>query len=534
MKIISRFITLAGGASVLAFAAACNPDLNIKNPNAPDVARAISSPGDVRQLIGSSYNTWYIGITGPCCNAGLAEPDPGIMTAVMADNMTGAFGNFGIRFNNQEPRLAYNNSSAAQDGKAASMPYDALYGALGAANDGLGAIKRGVKVAVNKSSPDETPEMQALAVLVQGLTLGTESLIFDKGFVIDEDTPPGTATLQPYGEVSAAAVSKFEKAVSLAAGKTWTVPVEFVPGINMTADNYARMANTMAARQLAYTPRTPEENALVDWARVLAFAEKGISTGPAPFDLQATGDGGNNWYDLTKGYAEYAPWIRVDQRVIQLADPTQPRVWTNQAGPPRAQPQDARFASGAPDASGNVKTPGADFWYYKSPPSAWDFARGFYLFSAWGHARYIDYGYEADVPFLGNAPFVLQAENDLLIAEALIRTGGDRARAATLINKTRVGRGRLSPLSGSSSTNDLLAAIFYERDVELYDTFPGQAWFDRRRIDKNLTYNGINIGAGLQAGTPRHLPLPAKELETLGIPVYTYGGSAPNPVHPEK
>jgi hypothetical protein len=139
-------------------------------------------------------------------------------------------------------------------------------------------------------------------------------------------------------------------------------------------------------------------------------------------------------------------------------------------------------------------------------------------------------------------PFVLPAENDLLIAEALVRTGGDKARAASLINTTRVGRGNLPALSGGSSANDLLAAIFYERDVELMGVGAGQGWFDRRRIDKNLTYGSIPIGntwgfrggSGLQLGTPRHLPLPAKELETLGLPVYTYGGAPPNPVFGEK
>jgi hypothetical protein len=111
-----------------------------------------------------------------------------------------------------------------------------------------------------------------------------------------------------------------------------------------------------------------------------------------------------------------------------------------------------------------------------------------------------------------------------------------------LINRTRVGRGNLSALSGGDSNTDLLAAIFYERDVELMDTGAGQGWFDRRRIDKSLTYNGIPIGntwsfrggSGLQLGTPRHLPVPAKELETLGLPVYTYGGAPPNPVFGEK
>ena len=145
------------GIAALMGAAACSPDLAVTNPNAPDVGRAIATPGDVRQLIGSSYNTWYLGMQSACCNNGGPEPDPGVMTAVMADNMTATFGNFGMRFNNQEPRLAYNNSSAANDGKVASMPYDNMYGALGAANDGLNAIKRGVKVAVNKSATDETP-----------------------------------------------------------------------------------------------------------------------------------------------------------------------------------------------------------------------------------------------------------------------------------------------------------------------------------------------------------------------------------------
>src|SRR5512141_3260240 len=131
MNLKKRFATLAGGAVVLAFAGACNPDLNVTNPNAPDVARAIATPSDVRQLIGSSYNTFYLGMQGN------EEPDPAVATQSMADVTTMAFGNFGSRFNGQEPRLAYNNSSAADDGRLAKDPYNGQYGALGAANDGL-------------------------------------------------------------------------------------------------------------------------------------------------------------------------------------------------------------------------------------------------------------------------------------------------------------------------------------------------------------------------------------------------------------
>ncbi len=519
-------------------ATACDPDLNVTNPNAPDVARAIATPGDVRQLIGSSYNTWYLGMQG--CAVAPCEPNPGIATGVMADNMTMAYGNYGARFNGQEPRLAYNNSSAAGDGLVASQPYDVMYSALGATNDGLNAIKRGVKVAVNATATDETPQFQAFAWMVQGLTMGFVGLVFDKGFIITEDTEQGTAALVPYAQVSAAALASFDKAIAAAQGKTWTIPGEFTGGVALTADKLGRVANTMAARQLAYTPRNSTENAAVNWARVLSYADKGISTGAAPFTLEIQGDGGNVWYDMTKGYTQrFGSWVRVDQRVIQLADPSQPVVYESTTPPPFPNIPDKRFAHGTPDANGDILEPGADFHFYKSIP--YDPARGPYFFSQWAPARYEEHSWDAEAPFTTKVPYVLAAENDLLIAEALVRTGGDKARAATLINKTRVGRGGLAALSGGASNNDLLAAIFYEREVELFDTGAALAWFDRRRIDTNLTYNGVPIGntwgfrggSNLQKGTPRSLPVPAKELETLGLPVYTFGGNAPNPIFPE-
>ena len=519
MKIVNRAGALASGAALLLASAACNPDLNVTNPNNPDVARAIATPGDVRNLIGNAYNTAYVGMQGS------ARPYPAAATSVMADNLSASFGNFGMRFNGQEPRLAYENSSGADDGRLASDPYQTLYAALGAVNDGLGAVKRGVKIQVSATSPDETDELVAFGYLTQGITLGMIGLTFDQGFVVDEDTPLGTATLTSYADVSAAAVAKYDKAIAAATGKSWTVPAEFTGGMTLTAEKLVRMANTLAARQMALTPRDPAENAAVNWGKVLEYANKGISTG-TPFSLEIEGDGGNLWYDLQKYYGAAESWMRVDQRVIQLMDPSQPVVYTSATPPPRATSPDRRLNT--------------DIVFYET--IRFDPARGVYFFTQWAHDRYRYHSFEDGTDLLGRVPWVLAAENDLLIAEALVRTGGDKARAAALINNTRVGRGGLAPLSGASSNNDLLAAIFYERDIELMNSGAGQAWFDRRRIDTNLTYNGLPIGntwgfrggSGLQKGTPRHLPVPAKELETLNIPVYTYGGDAPNPVFPEK
>jgi hypothetical protein len=374
------------------------------------------------------------------------------------------------------------------------------------------------------------------------MALGFESQVFDKGFVVTEDTE-GTATLVDYKAVRDAALASYDKAIAASAGKTWEIPGEFTTAaLKLTATNLNKMANTMAARTLAYNARNATENAATNWAKVLTYANAGISStaGGAAFDLQITGDGGNTWFDLTKGYGDLESWVRVDQRIIQEADPSQPLEYTSTTPPDRAVPADLRFARGTPDANGDIRQPGADFWYIKNIPFA--VARGVYFFSQWSHARYIDHSYEVDAPFLTTVPYVLRAENDLLIAEALIRTNGDLARAATLINNTRVTRGGLPAVTAATPKNELLGAIFYERDVELFDTGASQGWFDRRRIDPTVTYNGLAIGniwaakggSNLQKGTPRHLPLPAKELETLGMTVYTYGGNTPNPIFPEQ
>ena len=539
MNFRNRFAVLAGSAAVLALAGACNPDLDVTNPNAPDVERAISSGADVRQLIGSSYNTWYLAMQG-CLTT--CEPHTGIATGVMADNMTMAFGNFGARFNGQEPRLAFGNTSSNADARVGSLTWDGMYSALGATNDGLGAIGRGVRVATSASADDETPAFKAFAQMIQGLTMGYVALVFDKGFVVTEKTPAGEGELVPYQQVNAAAVASLDSAIANSAGQSWSIPTEFTPGISLSAANLNRMANTMAARQLAYVPRTSTENKAVNWGKVLAYAEKGISTGASPFSLQIQGDNGNTWYDITKGYVErQGSWARLDQRVVQLADPSQPVVWTSPTGTPPPFPNivDKRFAHGTKDSNGDIKQVGADFWFFNSVP--FDIARGPYFYSQWAPVRYFEHSFSAPAPFSTLVPYVLAAENDLLIAEGLVRTGGDKARAATLINKTRVTRGGLPALTGGSTNNELLGAIFYERDVELFDTGAGQAWFDRRRIDTDITYNGIptgNVwgfrgGSNLQKGTPRSLPMPAKELETLGLPVYTFGGDAPNPIFPE-
>ena len=139
----------------------------------------------------------------------------------------------------------------------------------------------------------------------------------------------------------------------------------------------------------------------------------------------------------------------------------------------------------------------------------------------------------------GPDPFYTPEMNDLLWAEGEIRSGGDKNLAATLINNSRVGRGGLAPVAGSDPDTVLIDALKYEQEIE----FMGQgatAFFNRRRSGYNApagTCPGTTCGRfpyveGLIPGTPRQMPVPAKELSLLLRSSYTFGGSKPDMAAP--
>ena len=496
MRLIHSRALLAAGGVIFALAA-CSQDLTLPNNNQPDTKRAVSTPSDVQQLAAAAVADWHDATN---------EVNPSLAFAVMADALTGSYNNFGMNLSSSEPRLAYpNNTTGGDYTSMAEDPWYGNYTALGEANDALRAMSDGIVV---------EDGYKELAMLAQGLTLGNIALIFDKGWAVDEtmEIPVPVEDLKPYQDVAAFAVSKLDAVIAATASATWTLPSNVLPldGVELTAENVGKLANTMAARIIAYTPRNATENAAVDWNKVLQYASNGISSG-TPFDFSVVEDNGTIWWDGYKAYGNYGPWLRVSMRVMHEMNPNLPERYTSCSSIPEdaAGFTDDRYAT--------------DFSYIGTIPFAC--ARGAWHFSNWEHSRYGTKAVGGDVSwyagtFAAPAPMVLAAENDLLWAEALVRTGGDLGVAADLVNKTRVVRGGLAPVAADA--NAIMDAIHYEQDIELLTTGGGLQWYNRRRID------------GLQPGTPRHLPIPAKELEIDQLPIYTFGGAAPNPVFPDQ
>lgn len=487
----------------LLFSAAC-VELDVTNPNQPDVERALSSPEDVAAIASSSVNSWWLATT---------HYEPNMMLQVTADAATANFGNFGMRFNNEQPRIAYNNNSASGDANVAARPWTRNYSAIGAANDALRAMDGGIVI---PGGVDANERVRAAALFTQAGTLSNLAMLFDQAFVVDQAST-GLPTLEPYTAVRDAARAKWDELITLTQGKAWSWDEAWLPltGGAASATTINRIANTMAARLLVYSARTlAETQSSVPWAQVLTYADRGITgTGLTDMDVAIVDDGGTLWYDYIKLYGNLHSWTRVDQRVINRMAPNIPVMFNGLPNQPQPTPTDNRLGiANLPCGSNPVSCTSAnteDFVYTGTVIG--DPGRGIWMQSPFWHRRWQNVSFTvAGSVRTGNPDVhILAAENDLIIAEALARTGGDLNRAATLVNKTRVTRGGLPAVAANAPA--ILAAIEYERDVELLNT-GGISLFDRRRID------------GLQAGTARHLPIPASELEVLALPIYTFGG----------
>lgn len=495
MKQLFRRGAAVGTLALALFAAGCKTDLTVPNLNNPDLVKVLSTGTDVQSVIGNAFATWWN-----------SEQDVNMLAlAVTADAVTANFGNFGMRFNHQQPRIPYANLAGGADQEVARAPWNRYYSAIGSANDGLKAIAAGITI----NNAATTDQYVTFAKFIRGASTAGLAMYFDQAFVVDEKADPAALALAPYATVRDAALKDLDAVIAATAGKSYSFPASFVEDLPVTAANLAKMANSLAARTLVLSSRTGTQNTAANWAKVLTYAQNGISSG-TPFNIQLTVSATNAFGNNYTAYAETQSWTRVDLRVIQAMDSTSPLAMTSTTVPPAAVSADARYGGTA--ATG-------DYQYCVSSattgcaPTIGDPARGVWMLSPYRHRRYLYMARGEPNQFLGITPVMLATENDLMWAEALVRTGGDKALAATLINKTRVTRGKLPPVDASMSTAQLLSYIRYERLIELYATSAFPAWADARRDETLYPFS------------MRSVPVPAQELQTLGLPVYTFGGA---------
>lgn len=498
--------------AVLVGVSACG-DLNVPNPNEPDARRALSDPAGVEAIAGGTFRTWFN------THQGMEAAGP---LTTMADSYTASWNNFNMRVYSSQPRTSWKNDPAEAARSSVEWYWYNYYSALSSANDVLTAIRKNNVVITDDAN---TKMVETVGVLMQGMTMGELSLNYDSAFVVDETSDLSALTFSGRTDVRDASVAKLEAAAVLAAANTFSTPASWTNGTSYDNTQIARLARTYAARILAYSARNGTENGQTNWAKVATLASAGMSSG-SKFDFEFTGDGYNNFIDDVKGWSEDLTTERVDTRVAHMLDPvTQQDPWPNPGGNPPPNSPDKRLGDGSYGTSADVaawgtipKTANAGTDFAWSGFAIFRPARGQYHQSNITHIRY-DYASFSDPAGTGGGfgivPVITAAENDLLWAEGLIRSGGNLLTAANLINNTRVGRGGLPPATPADGVAGLLTKLQYEQDIELMG-LGDPVYFNRRRID------------GLQPLTPHQMPVPAKELQVLRKELYTFGGSFPS------
>lgn len=464
-----------------ALSVGCKKKLEVQNQNDPSLENVYSDPESIYGLAKSMYFNFYI-------RAQTHSWSPAMAMMTMADQGTSSWLNSGMYDLSSEPRLALDNSESYTYAYIFENYYEQQYAALNTANDVLKVLDEGMQIGEldENGLGADTKLVEAMSYFAQGVALGYLGLTYDKAYIITNTTEdPASVEPEPYDQVVDAAIQALQKCVDISSTNNFTIPDDWINGSSYSSMEFAQIAYSYMARLLVYKARNKSDTDAINWNTVLNYANNGITS-----DLEIYLDN-TNWKNWVYHYTyERENWVMVDARIINMLDSSYPFRMPDGNDPGAATSDDARLST--------------DF----TKVSVCNFKpeRGYYNFSYYLYTR-LDYTFSSPDYF----PEFYVNELDLLKAEAYARLGQLGTAVSILNSSSRSNRGNLPPLSSSASQEEVLDAIFYERDLEFFVMY-GIGYFDMRRRDM------------LQYGTLLHFPIPAKELNIVLAPIYTFGG----------
>jgi starch-binding outer membrane protein, SusD/RagB family len=534
-----RWTSRIGAAALVLGTTACL-DLNVTNFDEADRERVLAEPESLLNLFGSIFEEYY--------------------TVVHTDTaMTNLFTDYATEFTSTsdwggsvyqilpEPREPLPNtpSLGAQDPEGPRTLFAGLLRGASIAYDGLVTLEQTGFTLVDQGQ-DVTMRSRAYAKLLQGMLWGYMAVLYDQAPILHESQELGGDSygqmleiLAPSDQVLSASLTALEEAIAISEQNSFSYPtfpslLWFGSPTSLTNADIVQLANTMAARFLVLSARTPEERRAVDWDRVLQYTTNGltkdfevtlaVATRTSQLFATAQGEAGSRWDNRLIGQADisgsYQAWV---------AAPLQTRD---------------RFDIVTPDRRITGETPTSDGSYtdYREDDLGFERTFGTHLFSAYQWRRHAN-RVRASLPLTGSdqgtAKLATVDENRLLRAEALLYRG-DLQGAADLINVTRTrpriiddeahpglppvtlagaphsapGANDCVPRTDAGACGDLMVALRYERMIELAGLDQLRGYADSR---------GFGL---LPSGSWLELPLPGNEAQLVGLPVTTFGGVA--------
>ncbi|MEX1258941.1 MAG: hypothetical protein WEG36_15195 [Gemmatimonadota bacterium] len=547
-------------AALLVAATGCQ-DLVVRNLNDPDRFRAITNPEDVQQLIAGVFDEEYF----PAIHLASSAVDTEMMFAGYASEMTATTVLGGTANETAEPRQEHSNLVSIATTIGVHGPrnmYRDFLRVWSVADDILRLTQGEDATELIIGEVDQTPRARAFAMMMQGFAWGYLANMFDQAMIIpsDEVFPESNEEALQYlvdrDVALEASLSVLDDAKALllanpdivypdrsAGSAQWfgaaapVGPAELIPFIN-----------TMQARFLIMHARNPAERAAVNWTRVLTHTTAGLQSdfsvvldGSRPSGLYSTIARGNAGMgadyrmvgpaDISGGYQSWIAAGLEGRDRFQMVTPDRriqgPGFVVFQSVNYRAQ--GAYFRNMANSLSDQCC--GASGTYYR-PAYQWRRHQHGIGIATTVNSTTSNFN-------TGDAEIATADENRLYAAEANFHMGNLTA-ARDLVNVTRT-RGHTLPNQGNFPTNlppatvngaphsapgaddcvprtdtgqcgNLHVVIRYERMIELAGLDVLRGWFDSRAFGT------------LPDGSWTQLPVPAPELEQLGLPLYSFGG----------
>jgi len=318
------------------------------------------------------------------------------------------------------------------------------------------------------------------------------------------------------------------ESIELMAQSPRPIPALWTNSVELSQEDFARIAHSFIARSLVYTPRSPEDRAAIDWNEVLYHLDRGIEQ-----DLWAQYEE-NIWIASYKLFSQFLNDTRANNRLVGPADTS--GAYQDWLATP-VQDRD-KFLIETPDRriTGETATSNGAYFGYRSTNVSNVATRGTYLNSHYLSTRH---GGQAGVRNTGILVTMPVTEMEFIRAEAYYRLNR-KAEAAEIINRTRTADVMIGntaypglpavtadgvPVSadcvprkpyrlpdGTVPCGDLWDALMYEKRIETH------------AIEALIPYADQRGWGRLVEGTPIHFAITWRELEIIGYPEYSFGG----------
>ena len=544
MHTLSRALS---GVLVATLLAACNDPLAVENRNNPDRRRVLATPADLEALTASAFRAMHLGSIG---GAGLASGLATHARAAAGEHSSG-LNNCGLNLRSGIPRVPINNTRQSLLSTEQVYDFNGESVAARTAADGLNAL---LVTRTSTGSAAQDARLKAFAWFTLGVSQGNLALVYDSAAIADPYADLSTISdLLSYRDVMAAALAALDSALAWASIATtatgsngFPLPSTWINGNALTAAQFGQLARSYKAHFRADVARTKAEGDAADWSAVLADAANGITA-----DVLITTQASPSWSVYLCGALSGGLWNQSHQLYAGMADTSGGfdawlRAPLRNKVPFLVVTPDRRYPQGLTRAAQQANSPTAPtgVLYFRNRSTADLASVDEYGTSYYEWYRFYTWAYTAGG---GPYPVFSHNQNDMLQAEAHIRTGNIQAAAALIdIYRTRVGLPALAgvitalgqPVPGGTAANpvpggtscvprvpvgtgpewtgsacgDIWEAMKWEYRME--NMFVGYAawYFPARR------WNDLPEGTGL------NWPVSWQEMDARRHPFYDLGG----------